>query len=362
MLDDFSALEAPSPWPNVNARLLGVGAGLPIQPLDRLRLFSADDFERFILEWADGYLARKVPGVDQVQRRGGANDRGRDVVVWFGAPGAPGRHCHYYQCKHLNGALGTGPGLLEVGKILFHAWTGSIPLPTKYEFVTVHGVVGPLQDLLDEPEKLRAALTEGWDNHCRKRIAERQEIPLEGTLAEYVHAAPFKIFRAKQPHEVLKEHAETRYHALVFGAPLIERPPAPMPPSDVAATESRYVMRLFEVITEVTGLTVKCEADFAGHAGMAQLFTRARLMFYAAEGLKELSRDQMADERYFEDLLNEFRDGLYHHYTAVAEKGHARLVNTIKASQHQAIPHGHPLAGFVVASAVVVEFRAASAV
>ena len=44
----------PSKWPGANARLLGLGVGLPLNPLDRLAIFSADDFERFVLEWADG--------------------------------------------------------------------------------------------------------------------------------------------------------------------------------------------------------------------------------------------------------------------------------------------------------------------
>jgi hypothetical protein len=54
----------PSKWPSANARLLDLGAGLPVDPLDRLANFSADDFERFVLEWADGYLRKKLPLLD----------------------------------------------------------------------------------------------------------------------------------------------------------------------------------------------------------------------------------------------------------------------------------------------------------
>ena len=42
----LEAIEKPSKWPSANARLLGIGAGLPVNPLDRLANFSADDFER----------------------------------------------------------------------------------------------------------------------------------------------------------------------------------------------------------------------------------------------------------------------------------------------------------------------------
>ena len=76
----LEAIEKPSKWPSANARLLGIGAGLPVNPLDRLANFSADDFERFVLEWADGYLQSKLPGVDDVQQRGGAGDK-RGIAV-----------------------------------------------------------------------------------------------------------------------------------------------------------------------------------------------------------------------------------------------------------------------------------------
>jgi len=53
---DTVSLDVPTSWPGANARLLDLGLGLPVNHLDRLRLFSADEFERFILEWAEGYL------------------------------------------------------------------------------------------------------------------------------------------------------------------------------------------------------------------------------------------------------------------------------------------------------------------
>jgi hypothetical protein len=35
-IDEFFGLDKPSIWPNVNVRLLGLGVGLPVNPLDRL--------------------------------------------------------------------------------------------------------------------------------------------------------------------------------------------------------------------------------------------------------------------------------------------------------------------------------------
>jgi hypothetical protein len=105
-------LGTPSPWPNANARLLGVGAGLPINPLDRLKNFSDKEFERFTLEWATDYLAKKLPGVDQIQQRGGAGDKGRDIVVWLDPPTVKPRRWRLFQCKHYDDRL-TAPEAFE---------------------------------------------------------------------------------------------------------------------------------------------------------------------------------------------------------------------------------------------------------
>lgn len=78
-------LSAPTPWPNANARLLGLGVGLPVQPLDRLAQFSPKEFERFTLEWASDFLP-KVQGFYEALQRGGAGDKGRDVIVWHDPP------------------------------------------------------------------------------------------------------------------------------------------------------------------------------------------------------------------------------------------------------------------------------------
>lgn len=57
------------------------------------------------------------------------------------------------------------------------------------------------------------------------------------------------------------------------------------------------------------------------------------MTFYSAEGLKELARDQMADTTFFDALLEEFCDGLYHYYSDSGRVGLDRVVDTVKAAQ-----------------------------
>ncbi len=325
------AVKAPTPWPGANARLLGLGLGLPVAPLDRLANFSAADFERFTLEWATDYLAVKVPGIVEVQQRGGAGDKGRDVIAWLDPNTVPNRRWSLYQCKHYSSALGAGIAAAEIGKVLFYSHCGDYSFPEEYHFVTHKGVTSPFQDLLDEPEKLRKYIIDNWDKYIRTEI-RKEPVDLSPELKKHVETVPFTVFRAKQPLVLLNEHAQTRYHLTVFGLPLIDRPKPPAPPSEVAPGENEYVTQLLAVISADLGHSVSNLTDFVHSEKHRRLFDRSRLTFYHAEGLKELARDQMADEGFFDTLLAEFVDGLYHWHTGEPD-GYERLISTIKAAQ-----------------------------
>ena len=327
-------LAAPSPWPNANARLLGLGLGLPVDPLDRLAQFSAKDFERFTLEWADGYLKVKLPGVYEIQQRGGAGDKGRDIIVWLDPPSASPRRSLIYQCKHYSAALGPGLASGEIAKLLYYTRAGEQPVPELYTFVTHKGVTGTLQDLLDEPDKLQNFVLDNWADHCVKAVSSKFTFELTDDVRSYVESFDFTIFRAKQPHDLLNEHAQTRYHLAVFGAPLVQRPPTQDPPSSVAPLEAAYVAQLYELIGEQLKKVVTKPDELPASGHLRALFERSRITFYCAEGLKELARDQMADSQFFVTLLDEFTDGLFYTYTATGQTGYQRLLETIKQSQN----------------------------
>jgi hypothetical protein len=334
----------PTPWPNANARLLGLGMGLPIAPLNRLAQFSAAEFERLTLEWASDYLAKRVPSIVEVQQRGGAGDKGRDVLAWLDPSSAPDRRWLLYQCKHYNAALGEGVAAAEIAKVLFYTERGDYTAPQEYHFVTHKGVTSSFQDLLDAPEKLCAFILKNWDKYCREKI-RKDPVELGASLKAHMEAFDFSIFRAKQPLDLLNEHAQTRYHLTVFGLPLIERPKPPSPPSKVSPSEAGYVRQLFEVISAEIGAPVEDSADFCHIEKHRRLFDRSRLTFYCAEGLKELARDRMADVTYFDTLLDEFCDGLFHFYCDPSFSGYQRLINTVKGAQvlqlgaHVLAPH-----------------------
>ncbi|WP_413658055.1 ABC-three component system protein [Paraburkholderia phenoliruptrix] len=337
----LSALPPPTPWPGANARMLGLGYGLPVTPLARLGQFSAADFERFTLEWASDFLAKQIHAVE-VQARGGSGDKGRDVIVWLDASNVTPRRWQLYQCKHYDAKLGLAKAGIEMAKVLYYTHIGDYTVPESYSFVTHKGVTSPFQDLLDVPADLQKAMINTWDDYS-KSITSKQTIALTPKLKKHILGFDFSIFSAKQPHDLIAEHAQTKYHLTVFGAPLLERPPPPPPPSTVAANEAKYIEQLYSVIGDALGTKVVDTADFEHSPRHARLFERSRLMFYSAEGLKELARDQMADQAYFDSLLTEFSDGLYYQYTEPNGSPMDRLKATVTAAQ--AIQLGaHPLA------------------
>ena len=341
-------LTPPTPWPNANARLLGLGVGLPVDPLVRLAQFSAVEFERFTLEWATDYLIT-VENVYEAQQRGGAGDKGRDVIVWLDAPTVVPRRWILYQCKHYSSNLGAGTAAGEIGKILYYTFNGDYSIPEEYWFVTHKGVTSSFQDYLDAPETLRKFIIDEWDKYCADEITSKTKIVLTAEIKAYIEKFPFKIFRAKQPNALIAEHAQTRFHLAVFGLPLIDRPKPPAPPSTVTPGETRYVAQLYQAIGENLGQSITDAQQFAHVEKLKKLFERSRITFYCAEGLKELARDQMADANFFTSLLDEFSDGLYHSVTSALPPALNRISVTIQAAQTLQLG-GHVLAPHVRAN------------
>lgn len=111
-----------------------------MDPLGRLCTFSPEEFERFVLECADGYLAQKVPRFSEIQQRGGAGDKGRDIVVRLGELGSADRYWNLFQYERYSGALG------DICKVLYFDSIGDFTLPNKYWFVPRGGVTGGLHD------------------------------------------------------------------------------------------------------------------------------------------------------------------------------------------------------------------------
>jgi hypothetical protein len=319
---DILPVDGPPPWPDANHRLL-YGAGAWLDPLKRLSTFEPGDFETFVLQWVNGYLAHKY---HEVQRRGAAGDKGRDIVAWIDPPGTPNRRWDLYQCKHYKDALAPSEFHLEVAKLCFYVHRGDYAMPQSYYVLTHKGVGNTLQDLIDEPLKLRDSLKEYWNAQCATKIMKGANIPLTGSLLAFVDAADFSIIHSVSPSDLIAQHSETRYHSFVFGVQLKPRPPVPLPPDEPASKETKYVNAMYCAFAEHLGKPVATISAISSHAYLRSSFDHARVCFYSAESLKEFSRETWPDDSCFNSIADTVHQGVKFVMAGLHADGFHRMI------------------------------------
>src|SRR5690242_10296176 len=97
--------------------MLAVG-GPAISPQQRLLIYSANDWEEFVHEWAHYCLKKSYK---QVQRFSGTGDMGIDIAGFVDDQRLAGVWDNY-QCKHYDHALLPGDVWPEFGKIVWYSF------------------------------------------------------------------------------------------------------------------------------------------------------------------------------------------------------------------------------------------------
>lgn len=320
-------IPAPRPWGTNRRRLLREGA--PLTPLQRLKVFSDEEFENFVYEWAHEYLSTKY---SEVQLRRGPGDKGRDVIGWIDSAGGSTRHWDNYQCKHYASPLTPTEVWVEIGKLCYYVSTGDFTLPTKYVFVSPQGAGPKLQSFFDDPGTLRDEFKKAWPTYCAGKITTTRTIPMEGALAALVDQLDFGIFSAMDPQTMIDQHATTRYHALVFGAGIDKVPRPLLPPPDLDPMETRYVEQFLEAASEEVGTTVLHPAQLTPYSRVAENFRHTRECFYEAESLKEFARDSFPDEADFIQLKDDVYGGIRTTVLDSHANGYRRLMRTTEVA------------------------------
>ena len=319
----------PDPFPGANRRLV-LGTGAPISPVQRLATFSDEQFEIFVQEWAYEALTKKY---NEVNRRGGAGDKGRDVVAWLDPPGATPRRWDLYQCKHHKNPLTPSVFWVELGKLCFYTHRGDYTVPQSYVIVTHQGVGPALADLLDQPDALKTELLKNWDTYCKKSITKPHTIELDTSLLAHIGGLDFSSIRWLDPLELIDQHSQTRYHSLIFGTALNPRPKPTPPPAQPTSGETPYIQQFYEAVADHLDRTINGLASFSDQKHIVGNFHYARTCFYSVESLKEFARDNALDEAYFEDLADQFYEGLQITLIAPHADGYQRLQSASNAAQ-----------------------------
>lgn len=314
----------PDPVDPASASASTVQYGVPIPPIERIRLFSPEQWEDFVREWAHSLHSK----YSNVIRCGGAGDMGRDVIAFHKDSSD---HWDNYQCKHYRDPLKPSDVWIEFGKLVYYTKTGEYSWPSSYFFVAPHGVGTSLSNLLKKPEKLRTELKRNWITYCQNKITRKCQVVLDSSLHQYIDTLDFSIFRAKQPLQMIEEHEKTRWYVLRFGGGLPTRPPIKKPPSDLDKAELKYVTKLLEAYADHTGIHVESHQgiplpDLQDH------FSDSRKQFYSAESLRAFSRDTLPPGE-FQKLQDEFYDGIMDEIRSDHPDGYRRVIAVVKLAR-----------------------------
>lgn len=308
--------------------------GKNILPIKRVEIFSDEEWELFIEEWLD----IKKSSYLEVERMGGAGDKGSDVAAYITDNKKPAYKWDCYQCKHYANPLSPSQIWVEIAKIIYYTFDGAYPPPQKYYFVAPKGCGTTLSTLLRTPAKLKAELKQNWPQYCEEKITSIKKVPLAGSLLAHFESFDFSVFEKIATKTIIEDHRAHPNHLILFGgglAPRTELTPS-MIPSTIQPEESKYVTQLLTAyesdanskFTEVSMLT----SLYSGH------FKRARLNFHYAEQLRNLYRDSLPKGTY-EKFQEEIFDGIVNTY----ENKHVNAFEKVKAVENQAI-------GIVIAS------------
>ena len=231
---------------------------------------------------------------------------GCDVIATVD-PSDPESAWDNYQCKHLDHGLQPGDVWIEFGKVCYYTFVGEFDLPRRYRFVSPRGVGTKLSRLLKKPSELKLQLLKEWGAQCSSAIVTGKTIPLDDALRNHIEGIDFSMFGYVPPLQLIKIHQETPYYVMRFGAPLPSRPPAPLPPDEIAGIETRYVEQLLEAYGDNRKVNFNSRDEL--DEPLTRHFKRARESFYCAEELRNFSRDSLP-ENVFKDLQEQIFDGV----------------------------------------------------
>lgn len=308
-------------------------AGLPLLPEDRLRACDDKTLELIVMHWLH---VRTATPYGEVVVFGGAGDWGRDVVGYV-TKGTP-TPWDNYQCKqYKKKTLAPADVWVEIGKVIFAVSEGTFDAPREYLFVAPRGVGSKLLHLFKHPEQLKNGLVKNWTRHCKPYGTLK-------SIRKEIDAFDFSIFDVVTAETIVQDLTGTTVYAPFFGGGLTKpRPVNKTPPPTIDAKEIPYVGQLVEAYSDHSKPTTIATADQAlAHGTYGPHLKRSRREFYCAESLREFGKDVLVDENAFDDLQQEFLDGIASTLAMEHDTGYHRVLATTQQAVQVEISD-HPL-------------------
>lgn len=301
--------------------------GVPIAPIDRLKIVSDKEFEEIINEWAYSYLGGIYTSVYTL---GGSGDKGRDVCGKYKDGSSD-----IYQCKHYANPLTPSEYVIEFGKLVYYTFSPSgYDMPKNYFIVASNRLSTKLVDLIEKPKSIKEFLITNWDSKCKDKITKSCEIKLEGDLLDHLNKFDFSIIKQMSPQDLIEQYRKTPYFKFRFGGGLNKRPQVQVPDVMPSEFDMPYVQNLMflysdmlgEVLPDIDSL-IKSGSIYANH------FVRQRKAYYTADSLRRFLRDEFITERVFDLFEGEIHDGIIDTYEEKYSDKFMRLKEVTKAAR-----------------------------
>lgn len=305
-----------------------VNHGRNILPIKRMEIFSAEEWEIFIEEWLEIKKSQYI----EVERFGGAGDKGRDVAAYITDPKIAGYEWDCFQCKHYDRPLMPAQMWIEFGKIIYYTFLNEYPVPKKYFFISPKGCGTSFTKLLQNVTDIKNGLISHWDKDISESMISGYKVELTSELESYINAFDYSIFDRVQPKTIIEEHKPHANHLTWFGGGLPDREilDETTISDEIGLEESQYVNQLVKAYssdstTKFTSITeIEKESNHFRH------FTRARISFHHAEQLRNFSRDNLPNGT-FESFQNEVLDSIIN----IVESTHINNFEKVKAVENQ---------------------------
>lgn len=302
---DSSLLKLKPPVIDASTSSQKIIYGSKYSPEQLIFLFSSNDWEIFITEWAHFQETK----YQLVAKSGGANDFGVDVACFSDKYLKYSAEWDCYQCKYYKDPLTPTDAIPEIGKILWHIYNGNIATsPTNYYFFAPKDCGPKFRNLLLDSDKLKQAVFTEWSAKCSKSITKKNEVLLEGEFLEFFERFDFTIFSYKSTISVIEDHRHTPYYAIRFGGGLPDRKPAEPAPLSPRRDETRYIEQILEAYSDKEKKKID-KVNLCQYVSLEKHFNRQRNSFYSSEQLKAYSRDSVPAGTY-DALLEDMYQGV----------------------------------------------------
>ncbi|AVQ00329.1 hypothetical protein C7S18_23820 (plasmid) [Ahniella affigens] len=326
MIPDSDLKEILPPSPITAPLATQVHSGIPIPKAKRVTIFSPDEWEAFIEEWASSLQQHYL----KVRRFGGAGDLGVDIAGFCTTLGFSGAWDNF-QCKRYDHPLRPSDIWIEIGKIIYYSFVGEYKPPRFHYFICPKGVGTTLEKLLNRPDALKTKAAENWDDHCLLGLTNTRQVTLDGDLKTYFDAFNFSIFSSRSTVEIIEQHSATPFHAVRFGGGLPPRFAPELPPDSPRSNESRYLRQILDAYGDHLGVTLSDVAALDPHVTLKRDYLRQRERFYHAESLKNFARDNVP-----EGTFDALQEEIYQGVVDICETAHTDGLARMKATMTQA--------------------------